>query len=229
VVTNLEKTQQGRVALVTGGSGALGTAVVQAFEEAGISVCRQEPKDPGSPPVRFDVTDSAEVEHGIDNVRRDYGHVDIVANLVGGWRPQGALIDSSVAELQQFIQLNLISAFNVTKAAVPHMVEAGWGRILNIGAMPGEKGAAFNGPYGISKAGLLTMTEALAAELKGTGVTVNAVIPSVIDTAANREGMPDADFSAWVPPADIAAALLYLCSDAGASVTGERLHVLNRA
>ena len=220
---------QRKVALVTGGTGALGTAVVTAMAQAGITIFRESQYDPDSRPMRFDVTDPVAVAGAVQSAIEIHGHLDIVANLVGGWRPQPSLAETSDEELDYFLNLNLKSAFNVSRAAVPRMVENGWGRINNIGAMPGDKGAAFNGAYGISKAGVLVLTEAMAEELKGTGVTVNALVPSTLDTPANREGMPDADFSAWVPSAHLAATILFLCSDEAASITGERIHVLNRS
>ena len=220
---------KGKVALVTGGTGALGSAVVSAMTDAGITIFRESQYDPESSPMRFDVTDPIAVNGAVQSAIEIHGHLDIVANLVGGWRPQPTLAETSDEELDYFLALNLKSAFNVSRAAVPGMVENGWGRIINIGAMPGDKGAAFNGAYGISKAGVLVLTEAMAEELKGTGVTVNAVIPSTIDTPANREGMPDADFSTWVPPEHLASTILFLCSDEAASITGERIHVVNRS
>jgi NAD(P)-dependent dehydrogenase (short-subunit alcohol dehydrogenase family) len=219
----------GRVALVTGGSGALGSVVVAAMTEAGITVFRESQYDPDSRPMKFDVTDPIAVNGAVQSVIEIHGHLDIVANLVGGWHPQPTLAETSNEDLDYFLNLNLKSAFNVSRAAAPRMVEQGWGRIINIGAMPGDKGAAFNGAYGISKAGVLVLTEAMAEEQKGTGVTVNALVPSTLDTPPNREGMPDADFSAWVPPAHVASTILFLCSDGGASITGERIHVLNRS
>ncbi|NQW16598.1 MAG: SDR family oxidoreductase [Chloroflexi bacterium] len=218
-----------KVALVTGGGGALGSAVVAAMENAGITICRENHSDPESKLEWFDVTDSTAVNAAVQSAIEMHDHVDIVVNLVGGWRPQPSLADTSDEELDYFLNLNLKSAFNVSRAAVPGMVENGWGRIINIGAMPGDKGAAFNGAYGISKAGVLVLTEAMGEELKGTGVTVNALVPSTIDTPANRQGMPDADFSTWVPPTHLASTILFLCTDEAGSITGERIHVLNRA
>lgn len=219
----------GKIALVTGGSGALGSAVVSALEGSGYDVCRGSRDESEAKLEWFDVTDTEQVNRAIQQVIDRYGRIDVLANLVGGWNVQPPITETSDDELDRFIDLNLKSAFKVSRAAAPHMVRNGWGRIINIGAKPGERGSAGNGPYGISKAGVLILTDTMAEELKGTGVTVNALIPSIIDTPANREGMPDADFSTWVPPQHLAATLLYLCSDEAASITGERIHVLNRA
>ena len=219
----------GKVALVTGGSGALGTAVVSALESNGYEVCRGSRDRSDAKLEWFDVTDTEQVNEAVAQIIEQYGRIDVLANLVGGWNVQPPITETSDEDLDRFINLNLMSAFKVSRAAAPHMVRNGWGRIINIGAKPGERGGAGNGPYGISKAGVLILTDTMAEELKGTGVTVNALIPSIIDTAPNREGMPDADFSTWVPPEHLAGTLLFLCSDEAASITGERIHVLNRA
>lgn len=218
-----------KIALVTGGSGALGTAVVEALERNDYEVCRGSRDGSAAKLKWFDVTDTEQVNEAIDQVIEKYGRIDVLANLVGGWNVQPPITETSDEDMERFINLNLMSAFKVSRAAAPHMVRNGWGRIINIGAKPGERGVAGNGPYGISKAGVLILTDTMAEELKGTGVTVNALIPSIIDTAPNRKGMPDADFSTWVPPEHLASTLLFLCTDEAASITGERIHVLNRA
>ena len=221
--------ENGKIALVTGGSGALGTAVVAALERSGYEVCRGSRDGSEAKLEWFDVTDTAQVNEAVQQIVDQYGQIDVLANLVGGWNMQPPITETTDEDLDRFIDLNLISAFKVSRAVAPHMVENGGGRIINVGAKPGEHGAAGNGPYGISKAGVLILTETMAEELKGTGVTVNALVPSIIDTAPNRAGMPDADFSTWVPPEHLASTLLFLCSDEAASITGERIHVLNRA
>jgi NAD(P)-dependent dehydrogenase (short-subunit alcohol dehydrogenase family) len=109
------------------------------------------------------------------------------------------------------------------------MIERGSGRIINVGAKQGERGAGGNGPYSVAKAGVLALTEVMADETRDSGITVNAVVPSVIDTAGNRAGMPDEDFDAWVPPAQIAATMVFLASDEAASISGDRIHVFNRS
>ncbi len=221
--------ENGKIALVTGGSGALGTAVVSALEKSGYEVCRGSRDGSEAKLEWFDVTDTAQVSEAVRQIIDQYGQIDVLANLVGGWNMQPPITETTDEDLDRFIDLNLKSAFKVSRAVAPHMVENGGGRIINVGAIPGERGAAGNGPYGISKAGVLILTETMAEELKGTGVTVNALVPSIIDTAPNRAGMPDADFSTWVPPEHLASTLLFLCSDEAASITGERIHVLNRA
>jgi 3-oxoacyl-[acyl-carrier protein] reductase len=120
-----------------------------------------------------------------------------------------------------------MTAFNASRAAIPHLVTSGAGRIINIGAMGALQAGAGMGPYAASKSGVHRLTEALAAELKGK-VTVNAVLPSTIDTAANRRDMPDADFSKWVRADELAEVILFLASDAASAVTGALLPVSGR-
>ena len=124
--------------------------------------------------------------------------------------------------------MNVKTAANASRAALPWLRKSAAGRIVNVGAMGAVKSAAGMGAYGASKAGVHRLTESLAEELKGEGITVNAVLPSIIDTPANRADMPDADFSAWVSPADLAKVMLFLASPDGRAVTGALLPVTGR-
>ncbi len=219
----------GRVALITGGNGGLGSIVVRAFEDAGYRVVREDPSDPGSSLEWFDVTDPGSAADAVRKILDGYGRIDVLVNLVGGWRPQPPISEIDDETWDGLLNINLRSTFVMSRAVLPHMIERGSGRVINIGAKQGERGTANNGPYAVAKAGVLALTEVMAAETLGSGVTVNALVPSVIDTPGNRAGMPDADFSAWVPPAHLAATMLFLCSDEAASISGDRIHVQNRA
>jgi NAD(P)-dependent dehydrogenase (short-subunit alcohol dehydrogenase family) len=123
--------------------------------------------------------------------------------------------------------LNVLTALNASRSAIPHLVTSGAGRIVNVGAMGALQAGAGMGAYDASKAGVHRLTEALAAEMKGK-ITVNAVLPSTIDTAANRASMPNADFTKWVTPAELASVILFLVSDAASAVTGALLPVSGR-
>ena len=125
-------------------------------------------------------------------------------------------------------RLNLITALNTSRAALPHLLATGAGRIINVGAGAALKADAGMGAYAASKAAVHRLTEALAAETKGKGVTVNAVLPSIIDTPTNRKDMPDADFSQWVAPAELAAVMLFLASPEASAVTGALVPVTGR-
>ena len=137
------------------------------------------------------------------------------------------MADGDPKTWQRMYALNVMTALNASRAAIPHLVASGAGRIINIGAMGALQAGAGMGAYAASKAGVHRLTEALAAELKGK-ITVNAVLPSIIDTAANRASMPKADFTKWVKPKELADVILFLASDAASAVTGALLPVNGR-
>jgi NAD(P)-dependent dehydrogenase (short-subunit alcohol dehydrogenase family) len=124
--------------------------------------------------------------------------------------------------------MNVKTAANASRAAIPHLRASGSGRIVNVGANAAIKAAAGMGAYAASKAGVHRLTESLAEELKTDGVTVNAVLPSILDTGANRSDMPKADFSAWVAPDDLASVMLFLASEEARAVTGALVPVTGR-
>ena len=128
---------------------------------------------------------------------------------------------------QRMYALNVMTALNASRAAIPHLVSSGTGCIVNIGAMGALQAGSGMGAYAASKAGVHRLTEALATELKGK-ITVNAVLPSIIDTAANRASMPKADFTKWVTPKELANVILFLASDSASAVTGALLPVNGR-
>jgi len=217
-----------RVALITGATGGLGSAIVPAFESAGYSVVSC---DAAHPHVarQFDVTDPTAVEAAVRDILTDFGRIDVLVNLVGAWRPQDPISEITDEDWDGLFKINFKSVLVMSRAVLPHMIERGSGRIINVGAKQGERGAGGNGPYSVAKAGVLGLTEVMADETRDSGITVNAVVPSVIDTPGNRAGMPNADFDAWVPPAQIAATMVFLASDEAASITGDRIHVFNKS
>jgi NAD(P)-dependent dehydrogenase (short-subunit alcohol dehydrogenase family) len=217
-----------RVALITGATGGLGSAIVPAFESAGYSVVSC---DAAHPHVarQFDVTDPAAVEAAVRDILTDFGRIDVLVNLVGAWRPQDPISEITDEDWDGLFKINFKSVLVMSRAVLPHMIERGSGRIINVGAKQGERGAGGNGPYSVAKAGVLGLTEVMADETRDSGITVNAVVPSVIDTPGNRASMPNADFDAWVPPAQIAATMVFLASDEAASITGDRIHVFNKS
>jgi len=217
-----------RVALVTGARGGLGSAIVPAFESAGYSVVSCDASHP-EVARQFDVTDRAAVDAAIRDILADFGRIDLLINLVGAWRPQDPISEITDEDWDGLFEINFKSVLVMSRAVLPHMIERGSGRIINVGAKQGERGAGGNGPYSVAKAGVLALTEVMADETRDSGITVNAVVPSVIDTAGNRAGMPDEDFDAWVPPAQIAATMVFLASDEAASISGDRIHVFNRS
>ena len=218
----------GRVALITGATGGLGSAVVPAFESAGYDVAGHDAAHPDSA-MRFDVTDPVAAAAVVQEILAKRGRIDVLVNLVGAWRPQPPVSEISDEDWDGLFTINFRSVLVMSRAVLPHMIERGSGRIINVGAKQGERGTGGNGPYSVAKAGVLALTEVMADETRGTGITVNAVVPSVIDTPANRAGMPDADFDSWVPPSQLAATMVFLAGDEAASISGDRIHVLNKA
>jgi NAD(P)-dependent dehydrogenase (short-subunit alcohol dehydrogenase family) len=158
---------------------------------------------------------------------RDSGRLDGMINIAGGFRWEK--LESGALETWDLMyRINLRTAVVACKTALPFLIESGNGRIVNIGAMGAIKAGAGMGAYAASKAGVAKLTEALAEELKDKGVTVNAILPSMIDTPRNRLDMPDADFSRWVAPAAIADVVAFLLTDAAAALTGALIPVAGR-
>ena len=160
-------------------------------------------------------------------VKAKFGRIDALLNIAGGFQ-WATLEDGAADSWDRMYALNLKTALNASKAALPYLLESGAGRIVNVGAQSAVHGAAGFGPYGASKSAVHRLTESLADELKLKGVTVNAVLPSIIDTPANRADMPKADFARWVAPADLAAVILFLASDEAKAVTGALIPVTGR-
>jgi len=156
-----------------------------------------------------------------------FGGIDILVNVAGGFRWE-KFEDGDVETWDQLYAMNLRTAVVASKAVLPAMLERPAGRIVNIGAGAAAKARTGMGPYTASKAGVQRLTEALSDEFKDRGITVNAILPGTIDTPRNRLDMPDADFSRWVAPAQIAEVIAFLASEAGAAVTGAAIPVFGR-
>ena len=228
----------GRVALVTGASGALGSAIARAFAESGADVAAADvvaPEDDDAlldadAPVAFyqgDFTQEADVERVVSEVLADYGRLDVLCNIAGTWRG-GSPVDETDAETFDFLfDVNLKTMFLASKHALPALRETE-GSILSVSARSSLSGGEGDGPYRASKAGVRLLTETIAEENEGT-VRANAVMPSVIDTPANREMMPDADHDAWVTPERIARVVMFLCSDAAEVTSGAAVPVYGEA
>jgi len=227
---------KGKTIVVTGGFGALGRAVAAVAGERGaavaaLDVAAQPPAGLAGrlPPDALllggvDLATPEGAQKAIGEVKARFGRLDALINIAGGfkWEP----IETGDAAAWDFLfALNLKTALNASRAALPHLLESGAGRIVNIGAQSAVKAAAGMGAYAASKAAVHKLTESLADELKNRGVTVNAVMPSVIDTPANRAAMPTANFDHWVKPADLAAVILFLASDEARAVTGALIPV----
>jgi len=220
-----------KYALITGGTGALGSAIAQRLTEEGTTVFASyllekelallaEPLRNRLTLVKADVTDESQVVSLYDALLTKAAHIDIVVNTVGGFLPRKPLTEVSMSEWDLMMNINLKSAFLSTREALRRMQGQPYGRIVNISAMVGLSPAAGRAPYAISKAGVSLLTEIVAQEVKGTGITVNAIAPSIIVTPANLTSMPDEDSSKWVKPEEIADLVCYLCSWAAGAITG---------
>jgi NAD(P)-dependent dehydrogenase (short-subunit alcohol dehydrogenase family) len=223
----------GKVIVVTGALGALGRVVVDAALAQGARIAGVDhaPTQVPATADRYelggvDLTDPAQAAKAIKGAVSHFGRLDALINIAGGFTFE-TVADGDPKSWQRMYALNVMTALNASRAAIPHLVASGTGRIINIGAMGGLQAGNGMGAYAASKAGVHRLTEALAAELKGK-VTVNAVLPSIIDTAANRADMPKADFTKWVAPKELADVILFLASDAASAVTGALLPVAGR-
>ena len=221
-----------RVVAVTGGHGVLGRAVVQAALDAGLKVAvidhaRGQAAPDGVKEIGgVDLTDPAQAQAAIDAVVETFGRLDALLNIAGGFVWQ--TLDDGSPAWERMFALNLTTALNASRAALPHLKASSEGRIVNVGSNAALKAGAGMGAYAASKSAVHKLTEALAEELKSSSVTVNAVLPSIIDTPQNRADMPDADPGKWVSPADLAAVILFLASPASRAMTGALVPVTGR-
>ena len=221
-----------RVIAITGGQGVLGRAVVEAALADGLKVAIIDHAAGQSAPEGVlelggvDLTDAAAAQTAIDTVAAHFGRLDVLFNIAGGFVWQTT--DDADPAWASMFALNVATALNASRAALPHLKASAEGRIVNVGANAALKSAAGMGAYAASKAGVHRLTESLAEELKDSSVTVNAVLPSILDTARNRQDMPDADPAKWVAPADLARVMLFLASPGSRAITGALIPVTGR-
>ena len=217
----------GQVAVVTGAAGALGRAVVARFVELGATVAQLDVIEisNGHYGDVCDLTNTAATAAAIEKINAELGNIQIVANIAGGFA-MGEAVHETTAETWDFLMgLNASSVLNMSRAVIPQMIAQGSGKIVNIGAGAGQRGAALMGAYAASKSVVIRLTESLSDEVKESGINVNCVLPSIIDTERNRSDMPDADFSRWVTPAAMAAVVSFLASAEADAIHGAALPV----
>ncbi len=223
-----------RIVLLTGGTGALGAVIAQAFLKNGAHVTttyhgprsfaelqaalgEEKSRLTG---ISTDVTKEAGMQTLVEQTINNFGRVDVLVNLVGGYMGGVNLVDTTEVDWERMLTLNLKSTFLSCKAVLPHMLKQNYGRIVNTSS----RGAVEVGPgaaaYAVSKAGVLTLTQSLAQEVKAHNITANVVLPGLIDTPQNRQGIPGADYSKWVAPASIAHLMLYLASAEAGAING---------
>ena len=223
----------GKVVVVTGASGALGKVVAEVALARGARVAGVDHAASQIPATAnrielggVDLTDAAQAKKAIDAVVAHFGRLDALINIAGGFAFE-TVAEGDPKTWQRMYALNVLTALNASQSALPHLAASRSGRIVNVGAMGALQAGPGMGAYAASKAGVHRLTEALAAEWKGK-ITVNAVLPSTIDTPANRASMPKADFAKWVRPQELAEVILFLVSDAASAVTGALLPVNGR-
>jgi NAD(P)-dependent dehydrogenase (short-subunit alcohol dehydrogenase family) len=230
---------QDRTILITGATGALGSAVAREFARTQARLAltgRSEEKlarlatEIGLPTERVltvagDVTQDDGVDGLMSAVADRFDQIDVLLNIAGGWSGGKPVGETAVEDWDHMLALNLRSAFLLSRAVLPGMIEAGWGRIVHVSSKTAVEPRAKQAAYAVSKMGLITLTEVIAAEVKGSGVTANVILPSIIDTPNNRESMPKADPAKWVEPERIAATMRFLCSDDAAAINGARIPI----
>jgi len=227
---------QDKIIIVTGAFGALGRVVAQVAADQGAKVAALDvaPAPPAGLAERLrpasavlagvDLSSAEGAGKAIDAVKTRFGRIDALVNIAGGFGWEKVEAGDS-ATWRRLFALNLETALNASRAALPHLLASGAGRIVNVGANAALKAGLGLGAYGASKSAVHRLTESLAEETKNRGVTVNAVLPSIIDTPANRKDMPDADFAKWVKPEDLAEVILFLASDEARAITGALIPV----
>ena len=221
-----------RTLVITGGHGVLGRAVLEAALGHGLNVAVIDHASGQSAPDGVlelggvDLTDAASAERAMQSVADRFGGIDALLNIAGGFVWQTT--DDAEPAWDRMFALNLKTALNASRAALPFLKRSAEGRIVNVGANGALKSAAGMGAYAASKSGVHRLTESLAEELKSTSVTVNAVLPSILDTEQNRADMPDADPAKWVQPADLARVMLFLASPDSRAITGALIPVTGR-
>jgi NAD(P)-dependent dehydrogenase (short-subunit alcohol dehydrogenase family) len=229
-------TDPGRTAFVTGGTGGLGGAVTAAFLAAGwrVVVPTHGPPPAAEHPAltfhRADLMDPVEVAAAMGVAVADPDRpLRAVVNLVGGFGMGGRTHETPVEDFEAQLRVNLRPTYLSTAAGLPHLVASGGGAVVCVSSRAAEQPFAGAVGYVTAKAALLAFTDVVALEYRQDGVRANVVLPSVIDTPANRAAMPDADPSRWVTPVELAATILYLCSEDSRSVSGTRVRAYGRA
>ena len=226
----------GKTILITGASGNLGRAVAEAFRADGAMLAlvasRARSLDAAYPGERAgeikiaaDLADAAAAEEAVRRIEAELGPIHAVCATAGGFHMGETVGETSADHWTRMMDINAMTLVNTVRAVVPGMSRRGTGKIVTVGAASALKGAARMGPYITAKSAVLRITETLSAELRDKGINVNCVLPGTIDTPENRAAMPKADTAKWVRPAELAAVMRFLCSDAAKAVHGALIPV----
>ncbi len=214
-----------RSVVVTGASGVLGQVVAETARLQGASVSALDLHEgPGHEDIRKFAVDLIDAPATMECIRQ-IGDIDVVFNIAGGFAMGPAVHETTADQWDHMFRMNVVTMRNTVNAAIPQMMARGYGSIVNVGAMSAREGQANMGAYCVAKSAVMRLTESLSKELRQQGINVNAVLPSIIDTPANRADMPDADFSNWVRPQDLANVICFLGSEAARAVHGVLLPV----
>lgn len=226
---------ENRTVVVTGAGGNLGKAVAGAFAERGarlVLVDRQGEalnvafgalKDALLAPA--DLLDRGQTQAVLEAAVKRFGSLDVLCHLAGGFRMGEAVHETTDSTWDFLFDINARALVNMAHAVVPHMIERGGGKIVNVGAYAAQKGVARMGAYCASKASVIRLTEAMSAELREKNINVNCVLPTILDTPENRAAMPDADPARWVPTEALAEVIVFLASDGARAVHGAAIPV----
>lgn len=232
-----------QVVMVGGASGNLGQTIARAFHAAGANLVLLDhgaDRLPGLFPEiagsnehlllgSVDATDTGSAAAAVQKALDRFGRIDVLANTVGGYRAGTPVHETQIGTLDFMLNLNTRSAFILSQAVVPSMLERGSGKIVHTAARGGLSGGRNAAAYSMSKSAVIRLVESLAAELRHEGINANCVLPGTIDTPQNRKDMPNADHSRWVPPEALADVVLFLASSAAWAVNGAAVPVYGRS
>lgn len=232
-----------RVAVITGGTGGLGTALVRRLlgRDIRFAVTYLLPDEAAAFEDEFDLDEDRLILRRVDAINPEavtsfmkevadtWGNIHMLCSLVGGWAGGRDVEETDDVRFERMLDLNLRSAFYAVRAAVPHLRQAGWGRILLIGSRAVEDNPPGQAAFNIAKAGVVALAKTVAQEVEGTGVTANALMPSVIDTPATRAALPYADYVHWPTPDEIAAVASFVLTDDSAVMNGATLRAYGRS
>jgi len=225
-----------RTVMVTGAAGNLGQAVAAAFSAQGAQLVLLDRQldalhqaygtaDPDRLCLATDLLDATQVAAAQAAALARFGRIDVLCNLAGGFRMGEAVHATSDSTWDFLLDINTRTLLNMARSVVPHMLERGGGKIINVGAFAAQKGQAHMGAYCASKSSVIRLTEAMAAELREQHINVNCVLPTILDTPENRAAMPDANPARWVATQDLAQVIVFLASDAARAVHGAAIPV----
>jgi NAD(P)-dependent dehydrogenase (short-subunit alcohol dehydrogenase family) len=227
-----------KIVVITGATGGLGTSVTAAFLNAGARVAAvdrgvHEQAHEGASkrlaPIAADLSTLAGAQSAAQAVIARWGHIDALVHLIGGFAGGETIADSDDAMFDRMMNLNLRTALHMFRATLPHMRAQGSGRILAIGSRAAVEPSPMSGLYAASKAALVSLVRTVAAENTDRGIAANVVLPGTMDTPANRTSMPTADFSKWVPTAQVASLLVHLAGDGASAINGAVIPIYGSA